>query len=270
MLRPHRDDDLVDVSPHAAARQHARADLLHQVGVVAQDQVGRPVADVEHRERFHAALAPVGGREQRGVELPVQERIRILLPVGRLDDVALGRGLHAQAARPVGHAPVQRDDVRGAACRLGRRRRADASAQHLRIDEVPAALTRDQIALAGELLVGEHDGVARDAERLGELAARRQRRPHGQLLVEDRRDQHLADLPLQADLGIAMAREQAVPHHAVRAVACAGACAVACTAARSVGRGAARAAVPCRGHGYILPFQGTNQTSTRRISMSNR
>jgi len=49
MLRANGNDDLFGVGPHAPARQHLRADLFDQRGVVVGDQVGRPAADVQHR-----------------------------------------------------------------------------------------------------------------------------------------------------------------------------------------------------------------------------
>ena len=61
-----------------------------------------------------------------------------------------------------------------------------------------AALARDQIAFFDEHLVCEHDGVACDAQLIGEFAARRQGYVGCELAVEDRGDEHLPDLILQA------------------------------------------------------------------------
>ena len=80
------------------------------------------------------------------------------------------------------------------------------------------ATAREAQALVDELLVGEHDGVARHAELVGHLAARGHRLARRQLAVEDRADQHLADLRLQAQALARRALQQLLPHHVVGAL----------------------------------------------------
>ena len=77
---------------------------------------------------------------------------------------------------------------------------ARQGAQHVRVHEVSAALARKQIAFLDKHLVREHDCVARDAELVGQFAARRQRDLRRQLAVENRGHEHLANLILQARL----------------------------------------------------------------------
>ncbi|MNV58559.1 hypothetical protein D3C71_1509440 [compost metagenome] len=100
MLRAHGDDDFLCVGPDAPARQDLGADLLDQGGVVMGDEVGRPTADVQHRQRLDAALAPFRRGKQVGVELPVDEGVGLLLPVLRLADIALARRAKAQPFVP--------------------------------------------------------------------------------------------------------------------------------------------------------------------------
>ncbi|MCY1227923.1 hypothetical protein D9M72_402140 [compost metagenome] len=207
LLCAHGDHDLVGAGPDAAARQHAGADLLHQRLVVAQDHVLGPVVDVEHAERLQAAFAPVGGGEQRGVVLAVDKGIRVVAPVGALDDIALLRGTEHEAPLPVGLAAA-----RGHGLAAQRRHAADARAQDLWIDEIAAALARHQVAFIDQLLVRQHHGVARHAQLRGQLAAAWQRLALRQLLVKDRGHQHLADLALQAKTGQGVLLEQLEPH----------------------------------------------------------
>lgn len=105
VLRAHGDDDLGRVGPDAPARQHLGADLLDQRGVVVGDEVRRPAADVQHRQRLDTALAPFGGGKQVLVELAIDEGVGLLLPVARLDDIALQRGAETQSLVPARGAP---------------------------------------------------------------------------------------------------------------------------------------------------------------------
>ena len=74
----------------------------------------------------------------------------------------------------------------------------DPAMQHVCIDEISLALTRDEITLVDQLLVSNHHRVARHAEVSGHLAARWNRRVDGQEPIENRRNHHLPNLPLQA------------------------------------------------------------------------
>src|SRR6185437_12313347 len=107
------------------------------------------------------AFAPVGRREQRLIELPVDEWVLIAKPVTWLDDVAL-RG------RPPAHTlvPVRPRDRFVGRLAGGRLQRGEAVAplQYGGIHEVPAALAREQITFFDELLIGQHDSVAGNAQ----------------------------------------------------------------------------------------------------------
>src|SRR3546814_5399681 len=65
---------------------------------------------------------------------------------------------------------------------------------HLGVHEVADALTRDQQPLVGQRLIGQHHRVARDAERMGEPPARRQRVAARQAAVQDGVDELAAEL----------------------------------------------------------------------------
>src|SRR3546814_9574750 len=86
--------------PIAPPGQYPWADFFNKRRIVVGDQVGRPTAYVQHGEGLGAAFAPVGRGELGGVELTANEGIGQLLPVGRLDDVALRRWMEAKALVP--------------------------------------------------------------------------------------------------------------------------------------------------------------------------
>ena len=153
--------------------------------------------DIADAERLPAALAPVGHREQVGVELAEQERVGVFFPVQRFDDVALPRRVKLDVL-----LPVRRIVFAVEADRLD----AHASVEHGFVDVIAAALARDQVTLVDQLLVGQHHGIARDAEMARQFARRRQRNFERQLVVENRADDHLAQLALVADLAVARQR----------------------------------------------------------------
>ena len=184
------------------------AQLVDELRVVAVDHVARPVLDLEHRERGSRAFAPVIGREERRIELPVEERVGVAQPVRPLHDVALARGAQGEARFPLG-AAERRDGwlrapfVPGGA-RIG--------------DEIAAPFARAQEALVDELPVGQHDGVARDVERGRELAARGHAGAGDEPALLDRRHDHLADLHLERTLAPREVAEQQRPVDAGGAV----------------------------------------------------
>jgi hypothetical protein len=73
-------------------------------------------------------------------------------------------------------------------------------------------LARDQEALVGQRLVGQHHGVARDPERVRQAPARRQRAVRGEPPVEDGIDEVAPKLGLQADLAVVLDRKQKLAH----------------------------------------------------------
>ena len=202
LLGADSDDDFLVAGPYASTRQHPRANLLDQRGVVAKDHVLRPLVDFEHAQGLHAALAPVGDGEERAVELAVEEGVGEALPVGALLDVALLGGPEAEAARPFRRR--QRRFVR-------RRSALDPAGEDVGVDEVALALARDQIAFVDQLLVGDDHRIARHAELGRHVPARRDRRIDRMLLVQNGRDQHLTNLPLQAEAGVGPALKELVP-----------------------------------------------------------
>ncbi len=118
ILRAQRDDDLVGIGEDAA-RGRRRACGSARSAAGRRDRPCRtPVADFEHRQRHAVALAPLGGREQRRVELAVDEGI------GRLDPVlVLGRRRHVAGGDLPACLPVDLVGLVGRLLvRLGRRR----------------------------------------------------------------------------------------------------------------------------------------------------
>ena len=146
----------------------------------------------------------------RRIELAVDERIRVFLPILGLDDVALTRNRETHPRFPSGHGWRARERRRP-----GTRRRA--ASEDFCVDEVAAAALGPQVTLIDEQFVGERDGVAGDAELLRQHARRRQRHAGRDVPVEYRRDQHFANLCLQADLALEGELNQLVPHRCLRA-----------------------------------------------------
>ncbi len=102
LLRPHGHDDLFRRREDAGARQDVHAQLIDQLGIIAVDEIARPVLDLEHAQGAARALAPIIRGEKRRIELPVEEGERVAQPIELLDDVALPRRRDAEALRPVG------------------------------------------------------------------------------------------------------------------------------------------------------------------------
>ena len=177
-----------------------------QQRIVGIDAIARPAPHLGGRHRLQAALAPAGDRAPARVDLAVDERIRIALPVGRLDDVALPDHRAGEARAP-GDLAMR--------CGAGTPRHRGPRRGHLWMDEVAAAAAGAQVPLVDQQLVGERHRVARDAELGRERARGRQRGTSGQMAVEDRAHQHLPDLRLQADLAAERQLEQRVPHRLV-------------------------------------------------------
>jgi hypothetical protein len=196
------DQDLVAFGPDAARGQQAAVDLLDQGLVVAVDVVRGPAPQRATLQRFEHALAPVGGGEQRGVELAVDERVGLLLPVTGLLDVALLRGPQLQALRPA-------DADNAAASTLAR---AEVGSGELIADEVAAARAADDQALVGERLQRQRHGGARQSEQFGQVAARRQGLAGRQKALHHGVHQHVAQLPLARACTAIETAEQARPH----------------------------------------------------------
>ena len=150
LLRAVGDQDLIALGPDSARRQQPAVDLIDQRLVVTVYVVARPLAHRARLQRLQRAGAPVTKREQAGIELAVDERIRLLLPVRRLADVALCRGVQLQAFRP-GLGAVQ-----------WRRVRSTAPARQRSLlgtgNEVPAARPADDQSLVGQRLQGQGHG----------------------------------------------------------------------------------------------------------------
>src|SRR6185312_14790149 len=121
-----------------------------------------------------------------------------------LDDVALRRYAAAQARRPV--------DRRWRIADTGRPRQSDAPGHDLRIDVVPATAFRQQVAFVDQQFVGQRNGVARNAKLRRQDARRRQRDADRNVAIEDRGDEHFADLRLQSDLAAKREVDELIPH----------------------------------------------------------
>ncbi|CDX16703.1 hypothetical protein MPL3356_220181 [Mesorhizobium plurifarium] len=208
VLRAQRHDDLVRIGEDAAARQEPGLDLLDQQRIVAIHHVGRPVADLQHRQRHAVALAPFGGWKQRRIELAVDERIGGLDPV-----VVLGRRRHVACGDLPARLPVDLILlVRRLLVWLG------GGGQHVRVDEMAAPLARHQETLVDQLLEGEHHCAAGNPKFFRENSARRQRHRGGDLSVENGRDDRLADLRLEGLAGFSRNPEQTGPYGRVIAL----------------------------------------------------
>src|SRR2546423_8238241 len=132
MLRADGDQYLVRGCPDAAPAEKPRLDLLDQQRIVAVDQIAGPTADFDGRQRLHAAFPPAGDRHLRRIELTVDERIRVFLPILGLDDVALTRNREAHPPFPNGRGWRIRE-------RYGPGTRRRAAGDDFGVDEVTTA-----------------------------------------------------------------------------------------------------------------------------------
>ena len=206
MLRADRDQDLLRCGPHTAPRQHAGMELFDQQRVVAVHAITCPVADRRDAECLARAFAPVGDREQGRVELPVDERVGVLLPIAWFDDVALQRWTELQTADPI---RCRSSDV------LDRTAVGDPTDKDVLVDVVTAALVCNQVALVHELLISYHHRIAGDAELGREPAAGGEGVAAGNVSVQNRRHQHFPDLGLQARSACGREIKQWIPHRLV-------------------------------------------------------
>ena len=163
MLGTERYHDLVGPGEDAAPRQQPRLDLFDQQWIVLVDHVGGPVADLTHAKRHARTFPPLGGREQRGIELAVEEWIVIGEPITRFDDIDV-------FARAVGQPPIPVRTVRYRRA-LAHIRRLRQVGQGIRIDKVPAPLERNQESLIDELLISKNHGSARHTQPAGQRPA---------------------------------------------------------------------------------------------------
>ena len=98
------------------------------------------------------------------------------------------------------------------------RRKPGTPGDDFGVHEMAAAALRQQVAFVDEELVGKRNRVPGNAELRGEHARGRQRDTHGNVAVQDRGDEHFADLRLQPHLAAKGKLDQLVPHAGIDAV----------------------------------------------------
>ena len=91
-------------------------------------------------------------------------------------------------------------------------RRIGTPLEYLGIDEIAAALARDQEAVIQQLVIGQHHGIARDIQLAGQLAAGGQCLIAGQMALENGLRDLLAYLELQTFLARGIEVKQRVAH----------------------------------------------------------
>ena len=106
----------------------------------------------------------------------------------------------------------------GATLARGWRWQPGAAGDDFGVDEMAAAALRQQVAFVDEELVGKRNRVPGNAELRGEHARGRQRDTYGNVAVQDRGDEHFADLRLQPHLAAKGKLDQLVPHAGIDAV----------------------------------------------------
>ena len=176
MLGAQGDENLVEIHPDTAFGQHADMQLVEQPSVVGVHAIGEPGLDGAGAVSVTRAFAPLVEWEQRFVELTVDERVGIVLPVAGLGDVDLTTGMKAQASRP-----VQRCMSGVSPTRLIAYGRGLEVLGH----EVAAALLGIQKTLVHQFFVGQHDGVARYRKLARQLPTRRDRAAGGNMAFEN-------------------------------------------------------------------------------------
>jgi hypothetical protein len=122
------------------------------------------------------------------IDLSVNERIGIFLPVPRAHDEALGAHMFGQARLPLDHPGAR---ARGLPGVLGQ------PVDRLGIHVKTTAFARRQETLGDQRLIGQRDRVARYAEAARHGAGRGHRLARQQLTGADCRHKNLAYLGLQ-------------------------------------------------------------------------
>ena len=193
MLCPQGDHDFVILGPDAAPGQDLVADGFDQCRIIVGNLVRCPHADVQHGQGPQTAFTPLCRRELLGVELRIAEGVGQALPVGRLDDVALGKRMKDQPAGPVCAAWMR--SCSGLGGGFGR-----LLAGHALGHIVSAAFPGFQIAFHHQLLIGKDRGVTGHPQRFGQFPAGGDRGAGRQVSAQDGGHQHFADAPLQAEV----------------------------------------------------------------------
>ena len=175
MLGPERQQNLIGRRSDSPARQHAPNQLVDQKSRIAARSVLGPTLDSSDFQRLPAALAPVGERKQRWIELPEHKRIAKLLPAGgtiqptvRIDRM---RGSRAPVRRIRRAVPRDRREI-GAANRAAY--------------VIAVTRTRLEISIRDQTVVHEHRRVARYPRERRQFSSGRQAQAFRQASIEHR------------------------------------------------------------------------------------
>ena len=100
-MRAKGDENFIVTGHDAPTRQNAAADMLNQHGVVMGPGIIGPGAEPFFAQRLPRAIAPFRHGKQRVINLPIDERIGVGLPVQWFCDILLGSGIFFETAGPI-------------------------------------------------------------------------------------------------------------------------------------------------------------------------
>ena len=216
VLGAHGDDDFFWQGKHAALGQQAQADLLNQLGHVAEFKVRRPVRQMGARQAVYAALPKRLRRKQQRIEGAVDKRVGVFAPLVGFGQGALIGQRAQHASGPVGRLKRSTAGCAGKPYEGGRRRLVWRLAQgqggvRLVGDKHATARARFDEAVVHQLRIGRGDGVAAQAQHMGQLARRRQQGAHRQAAVQNGLHHGQAQALLQGQSGLVGQGKQAFP-----------------------------------------------------------
>ena len=193
LLGAHGDQNLVRGCLYAAPWQNFLANLVDQHRVVDIACFAGPLVYITHAQREPVGFTPFLDRVKRLVELSLDKRVGILLPIRWAREGPFSWRATLQPAAPESTLWLR---VRGAGLQI------DPAFKNLFVDIQAAALPGDQVALIDQLLVGQDHGVASHAELLRQLAGRWQPATDRKSVLENCLDQLLANLGLQVQAAV--------------------------------------------------------------------
>ncbi len=176
--------------------------FLDQQRVVEAPARGGPGRDIAAAVGVANRFAPFVDREQRGIELAVEEAVRVVARVGGCELRGVGMG---PCLEPLLPAPGDRPAARG---RIGGGRSSSDALGDVQAAACPAG----EQALGDQLLAREHDRIARHPELFGQLPRRGQPRPRLEDLQVNGLDQLLPDLRLQVQRTVGVQVKQRLEH----------------------------------------------------------
>ena len=216
VLRAHGDQNLFGQREHAALGQQAQADLLNDLGHIAELKVRRPLRQVRARQTVYAALPKSLGRKKQRVVGAINKGVAVLAPLVGLGQGALFHQRTHNPGVPIGLGPLGARALGGTGQvrTLGRVLRHVQTAGRLHHKHA-AARARFQKTIVHQLGISGCHGVAAQAQQHGQFARRWERRASGKAPVQNRLHHRQTKALLQRQCGFVGQGEQGFPLRAL-------------------------------------------------------